>query len=163
MVRYWADANVFIEAHRRENPVKMAVGFWAWMSEQVEKGVIVCPRRVYQEIAEQEDHRDELALWFQARREKGLCLPPNKAVQKQVGEVNTYVFTNFRNPHFNDFAQGADSWVIAHAIVDKGIVVTQESSLRPLASKPRIPDVCKHFNVPFMSRLQMFRKLDAKY
>lgn len=141
----------------------MAESFWKWMSSRVEEGVIVCPRRVYQEIAENEEHQDALAKWFQSRRNRGLCVPSSKEVQDQVGIVNSYVFERYQSHQALAFSKGADSWVVAHAIIDHGIVVTQESSLQPQALKARIPDICKYFNVPCMSRLQMLRALSAKF
>ena len=163
MQRYWNDANVFIEAHQRAYPVEMAESFWKWMSAQVEKGLIVCPKMVYREIAENEDRKDALAQWFQSRREKGLCLRSSKEVERQVGILASHVFTKYEGHQAMSFAKGADLWVIAHAMVDTGIVVTQESNLQPDAKKPRIPDVCKHFNIPCMSRMQMLKALDAKF
>jgi hypothetical protein len=141
----------------------MAQSFWNWMSLRVDEGVIVCPRRVYQEIAENEDHQDALAKWFQSRRDRGLCIPSSKEVQIQVGVINTYVFETFEAHYALAFAKGADSWVIAHAMIDNAIVVTQESNLQPKAMKPRIPNVCKNFNVPFVSRMQMLKALGAKF
>lgn len=161
--RYWSDANVFIEAHQKTYPVDMAESFWEWMSLRVEEGVIVCPRRVYQEIAENEDHQDALAKWFQTRRTRGLCIRANKDVQNQVGIVSSYVFSKYQGHQAMAFTKGADPWVIAHAMVDSGIVVTQESNLQPQALKARIPDVCKHFNAPCVSRMQMLRALHAKF
>jgi Domain of unknown function (DUF4411) len=157
------DANVFIEAHQKSYPIEIAEGFWKWMSSHVVDGTIVCPRMVYQEIAENTDRRDLLSLWFQTRRDMGLCIGSNKPIQDHVGLINDYVFAKYNGPHGIMFSKGADSWVIAHALVDRGIVVTQESNLHPNASKPRIPDICKAFNVPFMDRLQMLRKLNAKF
>jgi hypothetical protein len=141
----------------------MAESFWKWMSTQVEESVIVCPRIVYREIAENEDHKDALARWFQTRREKGLCIRPSKEVQNQVGVLASYVFATYEGYQATAFAKGADLWVIAHAMVDTGIVVTQESNLQPKALKPRIPDVCKRFNVPCVSRMQMLKALNAKF
>lgn len=163
MFRYWNDANVFIEAHQRVYPVEMAESFWKWMSMRVDEGRIVCPRRVYQEIAENEGHQDALARWFQTRRDKGLCISSSKEVQNQVGIVNSYVFSTYQGHYALLFARGADSWVIAHATIDKGTVVTQESNLQPNALKPRIPDICRHFNVPCVSRMQMLKALGAKF
>lgn len=163
MPRYWNDANVFIEAHQKTYPIEMVPSFWKWMAARVEEGVIACPRRVYKEIAENEDRQDALAKWFQAKRDRGLCVPSNRDVQDQVGIVNSYVFAAYAYHQAIAFANGADSWVIAHAIVDSGIVVTQESNSRPKSAKARIPDVCKYFNVPCMGRIQMLKKLDAKF
>jgi Domain of unknown function (DUF4411) len=161
--RYWVDANVFIEAHQKSYPMDIAEGFWKWMSSRVADGTIVCPRMVYQEIAENTDRRDLLSLWFQSRHDAGLCIGSNKPIQDQVGLINAYVYAKYKYPHGTVFAKGADSWVIAHALVDHGIVVTQESNLHPNAKKPRIPDICKAFNVPFMDRLQMLKNLKARF
>ena len=163
MQRYWSDANVFIEAHQRTYPVDMAESFWEWMSSRIKEGVIVCPRMVYKEIAENEDHQDALARWFQSRRNQGLCIRSRREVQDQVGIINGYTFSKYQGHQAMAFAKGADSWVIAHAMVDTGIVVTQESTLQPQSLKARIPDICKHFNVPCVSRMQMLRTLNAKF
>jgi hypothetical protein len=80
-----------------------------------------------------------------------------------VGVVASYGFATYEGYHASAFAKGADSWVIGHAIVDAGIVVTQESNLQPKALKPRIRDVCKHFNVPCITRMQMLKALAAKF
>jgi hypothetical protein len=161
--RYWNDANVFIEAHQKSYPVEMAESFWNWMSARVDEGTIVCPRRVYQEIAENEDREDALAKWFQSRRERGLCIKSDEEVQRHVGIVTEYVFTKYQSNQAIEFSKGGDSWVIAHAMADNGIVVTQESNLHPNSLKARIPDVCKYFNVPFMGRMQMLKVLGARF
>ena len=163
MQRYWLDANVLIEAHRRSYPIGIVVSFWTWLGGQVENSVVVCPRRVYQELAEQEDHKDELSVWVQNRRNKGLCIMPSKEVTAQVGHILEFVFANYQAPQAYDFSKGGDVWVVAHALDDSGTVVTQESGLRPQARKVRIPDVCKHFHVKCIDTLQMLKELGAKF
>jgi hypothetical protein len=163
MPRYWLDANVLIEAHRRSNPIGIAVSFWAWLATQVEGGIIVCPRSVYQEIAEQEDHRDEVARWVQNRKEKGLCVPPTREVTAHVGVIMQYVFEKYLPQHAYEFGKGGDAWVIGHALDDGGTVVTQESELHPDAKKARIPDVCRHFDVRCVNTVEMLRLLKAKF
>lgn len=163
MPRYWNDANVFIEAHQKTYPIEMMPSFWSWLSLRIEEGVIGCPRQVYHEVAENEDHKDALAKWFQTRREKGLCVAPDERVTRHVGILTTWVYQEYKSHQATAFAYGADSWVVAHAMVDRGIVVTQESNSRPKSAKVRIPDVCKHFDVPYMTRIQMLKALDAKF
>lgn len=153
-------------AHRgtqRYYPIGVAVSFWTWLSGQVEDGVIVCPRRVYQELAEQEDHRDELSLWVQNRRNKGLCIMPSKEITAQVGDILNFVFAHYEGPQAYDFSKGGDVWVIAHARDDAGTVITQESGLHPKARKVRIPDVCKHFQVKCLNTVDMLKELKAKF
>jgi hypothetical protein len=79
-----------------------------------------------------------------------------------VGIISDYVFTRYKQHQALDFSKGADPWVIAHALDDNGIVVTQESSLRPDAQKARIPDVCKHFDMRCIDGIQMLKDLRAK-
>lgn len=163
MPRYWLDANVLIEAHRRSYPIGIVVSFWAWLAKHVEDGVVVCPRSVYQEIAEQEGHQDEIAQWVQTRKDKGLCVPSTREVQARVDEILQHVFERYKPEHAFDFSKGGDVWVIAHALEENGIVVTLESDLRPNAHKARIPDVCKRFDVRCMNTVEMLKALKAKF
>jgi len=162
MTHYWLDASVFIEAHNRTYPMGIMNSYWKWMAGRVADGTIVCPKLVYQEVVDGHERQDELAKWFQTRKSSGLCVASDQAVQAQVGLISDYVFTEYKQHQALDFSNGADPWVIAHALHDKGIVVTQESSLRPKAHKARIPDVCKHFNVPCIDGIKMLRDLKAK-
>jgi hypothetical protein len=53
-------------------------------------------RRVYQEVAEQEQHKnDELAKWMRHRREKRLCIPASKQVHGRIQEINEHIFTKY--------------------------------------------------------------------
>jgi hypothetical protein len=160
--RYWLDASVFIEAQNRTYPIGIVDSYWRWLAGQVEAGRIVCPKRVFQEIVEGHERQDDLAKWFQARRGDGLCIASDRSVQKQVGIISTHVFSVYRSHQAMRFSDGADPWIIAHAQVDDGTVVTQESSLRPNSHKVRIPDLCRHFNVRCIDGLQMMKDLNAK-
>jgi uncharacterized protein DUF4411 len=80
-------------------------------------------------------------------------------------EIESYIFSN---PQFDQyecwkFSDGGDPWVIAHAKADGGVVVTQESTLHPLAKKPRVPDICKPFGVACLNTIQMFEKLKVTF
>jgi hypothetical protein len=142
----------------------MADSFWEWTAGKVHDGYIVSPRRVYQEVAENEKHQDELAKWMRHRRDKGLCVAPSRAVQERVQAIEEHVFTKYIVVEAWDFSKGADPWVIAHAMEDgQGIVVTKESDSRPNAQKARIPDVCDHFNVKCVDTLEMLKQLKAKF
>jgi hypothetical protein len=162
--RYWIDASVWIEAHLRSYPIGIADSFWKWVAGQVECGNIVSPRRVYQEVAEHEKHKDdELAKWVRHRRERGLCIPPSRSVQDRIHDIGEHIFTKYLVVEAWDFQKGADPWIVAHALEDHGIVVTKESETRPNAQKVRIPDVCDHFNVKCIDTLEMLKQLKARF
>lgn len=161
--RYWMDANVIIEAQRRTYPIGLtpSESFWNWLAAKVEAGRIVCTKMVYLEVAENQGHQDRLAKWFQVRREMGLCIKPSQQVQARVGAITTQIFSSHRYPqhHAMKFARGADPWLIAHAWDDSGVVVTQESDLKPEAHVVRIPDVCDTFNIRCINLLGMMQEL----
>jgi len=163
MPRYWLDANVLIEANNRSYPIDVAKTFWLRLAEQIQLGNVVSARRVYQELAEHEKHQDAVASFVKARRQH-LCIAPSREVQQAVDEVERYVFGG-RYPVAEawKFSKGGDPWIVAHAMVDKGVVVTQESALRPNAQVVRVPDVCQHFRVQCANTLEMFRSLGVTF
>jgi Domain of unknown function (DUF4411) len=163
--RFWMDTNVLIEAHHRWYPIGRAVTFWNRLAEQVEAGNILCPKRVYKELAEQENHQDEIAQWVRVRKDRGLCVPSNRDVEKKVGEIGEWIYSNHQFDHSEcwKFCKGGDPWVIAHALVARDMVVTQESNLHPQATKPLIPDVCHRFGVEYVNVMRMFETLDVTF
>jgi hypothetical protein len=48
-------------------------------------------------------------------------------------------------------------------MVENGVVVTQESALRPTAQVARVPDVSQNFNVHCVDTLEMFRLLGVTF
>jgi hypothetical protein len=159
--RYWLDADVLIGASK-DVPFDTWKQFWGWMAARVERGELVSPRAVYKEVAENEDHQDELARWVSNRKAKGLCITPSRRVQDKVKEITKYILAKHKPEQALDFLKGGDVWVIAHALEDDGIVVTQESSEHPRAEKARIPDVCKYFGVTCINRNEMLKKEKAE-
>jgi hypothetical protein len=160
---YWLDTNVFIQA--KNGPYKFRVFgvSWAFLHEQIEAGLIRCPRMVYQEIVNNEQPRDELANWIKTRRQSGLFVDPNAEVQKAMKTVADHVIGNYEQQHAGHFLSGADPWLIAHAIHSEGVVVTHESARRPQAKAARIPDVCDAFKVPCIDMYEMLDRLGANF
>ena len=163
MSRFWLDANVLIEAHNRSYPIDVAVTFWGRIAEQIEKGNLVCPKRVYKELAEHEKHQDKVAEFVKTRRTRGLCIYPSRGVQDAVGKIEGYIFDRYTWESAWHFSKGGDPWVIAHAIDESGTVVTYESALHPDSQKARIPDVCKHFGVDCINLNEMARRLKVTW
>jgi hypothetical protein len=154
---YWLDADVFIQA--KNGPYKRVPKFWSFLSHQLELGNLRSPKVVYDEVSRGDD---ELASWFVARKEKGLCMNASAAVQSCYGQIGDHVWGGKYRPHQSrDFLRGGDGWVIAHAMDCKGIVVTQES-LRKLRGKIKVPTICKIFEVQCMNTYEMLDKLKAE-
>ena len=161
MPEYWLDSNIFIEGKKGPYGFDIAPRFWVLIDELVAGGRISCPMRVYDELL---DGQDDLAAWAQERRESGLFLEPEAAVQETFAQIAGYVQASYPNTNSTQrFLDRADPWVIAHAIVEGSAVVTMEIAVQPNVQKVKIPNVCCHFNVPCVNTYQMLRELGVRW
>jgi hypothetical protein len=163
MTRFWLDASFFIHASRNLYAFDINESFWAWLDDRILEGVVVSPKRVYEEVTANLKHQDALARWVKSRKRNGLCIPPDAAVQRVAKDVSDYIFSG-RYPIEEawDFSRGADAWVISHAKADGGHVVTCESQQHPEANKVRIPDVCHNFKVECYDIIGAMRVMKAR-
>ena len=160
---YWLDANVYITAKHTSYRFNTFPVFWSFLSERLEAGAIRSPKLVYQEIVNNEE--DVLSNWAKTRRSNGLCVSPSSQVQEAFRRIADYLQSNVRypQPQVAQFLSGADPWLIAHAIVEGGTVVTLETDLKPESHKARIPDVCDHFRVRCINTSDLLEELDATF
>jgi len=63
----------------------------------------------------------------------------------------------------DEFAGGADGWLVAYAISTGYTAVTQEVLAPYVKKKVPIPNVCQHFNVTCIDTFEMMRKLGMRY
>lgn len=159
MAVYWIDAVVLIQASNAYYPFERVPKFWTFISQQLEKGTIMAPKIVWQEITA---GNDSLAQWALHRREKGLCVAADKAVQEHIGTISAHVVEHYKAHQANEFLVGGDAWVIAHALESDGTVVTQEST-RSHKAKVTIPTVCKALNVRCIDTFAMLKELGARF
>ena len=126
-----------LQTRTQEGEISSPTSFWKTLAGLVDAGKVVSPRRVYQELTENEKHQDYVKA-FVSPRKKQLCQPSNKEIGELVGQIELHIFSFQQYDHGEcwRFSKGGDPWVIAHAIVDKGIVISQESHLHPQAKKP---------------------------
>jgi hypothetical protein len=146
---YWLDTDILVWAKNSPYPFDSRVGaeFWKLMEEGFKSGRVKMSNRVYKEITEGREEKDQLASWLSIREH--LCLPTTKEIYAFSREIANYLYGGehgYAMRWVNRFATGADAWAIAYAAVDRGAVATREESA-PKSKKPKIPDVCKHFNV----------------
>jgi hypothetical protein len=146
---YWIDTDTLVWAKNNAYPLNSKIGaeFWSLIEDGIESGLIKMPRRVFKEITEGRDAKDDLALWLTRRNNLGT--PSSKSEQDFVSLIATYLYDNhprYVTRHINEFARGADPWLIAYAAVDGGAVVSREKA-EPESTKPKVPDVCRQFHV----------------
>ena len=125
------------------------------MEEMSDASLLACPRMVYNELL---DHQDDLANWAREREEAGMFTYPDAAVQQEFQRVCTYTTRRYPdNQARRRFLDRVDPWIIAHAIVKGGAVVTHEQKDSDTSNKVKIPNVCERFNVNCIDVYQMLR------
>jgi len=162
---YWLDSDVLVYAKDNIAPFGYTdfSGFWNMIERNIASGSIKITKRNYQEIVDGRENKDELAKWLKNRKGEGVCVAPSKDVQAFAAKIGEYVFSNdhFYARHRNRFSGGADAWLIAQAAIEGGTVVTREVS-HPEAHAPKIPDLCDHFGVKFITLIALMKILGTQ-
>ena len=160
MPDYWLDSNIFITSKNGAYAFDIAPGFWKFIDEHAGEGKIATSTLVYDELVESDD---ELAKWAKARRNSGLFIAPDRAVQSSLSEIADYVKNRYESAFAGPFLARADPWLIAHARAKGGAVVTYEVLVPENSKRPKIPNVCRHFRVPCGTLWEMLRRLGASF
>lgn len=155
---YWLDTDVLIQAKNKPYKMERVPQFWTFLSSQLEAGVIKASKLVYEELIK---GNDDLANWCKQRKAKGLCVSPNEDVQKCYAKIAVHVFAKYSQHQASIFLNGADGWVIAHALVDGDTVVSLELPKRTKTAI-KIPTVCKVLGVKCIDTYDMLDSLDFK-
>lgn len=136
-VRYCLDTSVFINGWNKRYRVDVFPSLWEKLNVLLHKGTAFSCDEVYRELVYQDD---ALAEWAKARKQF-FELPTEETV---------LTFRELIHHYPNFAAQGgtgndADPWLIAHAILAKAIVVTDEqAATNPKSTKPpKIPNICE--------------------
>jgi hypothetical protein len=159
---YVLDANVLIEASRRYYAFEIAPGFWKSLVQRVNEGRVVSIDHIEAEIARGNDDlwdwaKQNLAPWF---------LPTDDDVTIQrYGQIVEWVQSQgqFSEAAKDDFHGGADGWLVAYALSDGCVVVTQETYNADAKRRVPIPNICREFKVPVVDTFKMLRELGVKW
>ena len=135
---------------RRIYPPDVFPGAWAKLSSLADLGLLVSIEEVSEELKCQED--DIVCEW--AREHSAIFHALDGPVQKIAREI---LSTHSNLVDLKRHKSGADSFVVAHAILNKCTVVTEENPSGG-TNKSKIPDVCRAYNVECIKLLEMLRR-----
>ena|SRR3712207_5614930 len=147
------DTSALVGAWVRAYPPDVFPRLWTTLEELAERGGVVSPDEVRHELAAK---ADDLHEWAEAHAAMFVPLDAEQmaatreilaAFPRLVGELAE------RNR--------ADPFVIALARVRRLTVVTEERG--GTATRPRIPLVCQHFDVPCMTTLEFIRAVGLTF
>lgn len=116
---------------------------------------------VYKEIT---DYGDELSKWAKQRPEQFVDVD-DLETQKIFGHIAEHVM-GLKLPKENEkirFLEGADPWLIAKASSSGFTIVTHEVPVPENSQKIKIPNICRDFDVPYISSFDLLDTLNAKF
>ena len=160
--RFAIDTNILVSCHRQIYPFDMAPAFWRQLTEKGGQKVILIDK-VREEILRNDD---KLSDWL---KENGDSFTIKKVDTLPVIQCYSKIITVIkRNEKYKesakaDFASVADSWLCAYAMAYDEVIVTSEKYEPEIKKKIKIPNVCKEFNLQYISLLQFMRELDIRF
>jgi hypothetical protein len=157
---YLLDTNVFIQAKNLHYGLDFCPAFWDWLVQQNGRSRVHSIQKVGDELAA---GADELTGWAEERGE-GFFLAPDESILKAVSAVSSWVNSQmqFRPAAVNLFFQGADYYLIAHALAHNCTVVTHEKASDAQRTVP-IPNVCIGVKLKCMTPYEMLRFEQARF
>lgn len=161
---YLLDTNFFIEAHHRNYPPDVVLGFWTKVIALANAGKIISIDKVENEI-----HDHALKDWCTKSLPAGF-FQSTTTIGTSYAKVSTWAASKLGKPYNSkaiaDFLQinRADAWLIAYSIANGNLpIVTYEVSAPTVQGIIKIPDVCTAFTVSSMLPIQMFRRLKETF
>lgn len=160
--KYFLDTNIFITPYRTYYAMDIVPSFWTALSDTaIKTGQLFIPDMVKNEIVRE---NDPLSSW----------LKDNLSCFKETVSSSIKVQSFFReivdwieqNEHYKENAKKifldsgcADPWIIAHAKINGGKVVTLETPDPNSKRRIKIPDVCTQFQVPYITLYSFMREM----
>lgn len=163
--RYVLDANVFIQAHRRHYAFDICPGFWDLLVKQHSARTVCSIDKIREEIAAGQDG-DELKKWVKNKQSLDGFFKGTEdrevlaAFRKMMSWVQNHL--GFTSVAKAEFADSADSWLVAYAAANGLAVVTHEEFDDQVRKRVPIPNLCAQFGVDYLDTFQMLRELEAK-
>ncbi len=160
---YFLDANTLIEAKNRYYRMTVCPAYWSWVQRSHGAGVVSSIEPVGVELRR---GNDELAEW--AKNQAGLFLPvSDEATQHAFAQVAAHVASQaaaMKAGTLEEFLDGADPWLIAKAMTTQdAVIVTHEQFNVQMRRKYSIPNVCQHFDVPWIDTFELLSRTDARF
>ena len=153
MTKYLLDTNVFIQASNREYGFDVCPGFWDWLIEKNQSGLVASIGKVAEEI-----RKDEPLVAWVRERGNGFFLEEDDAMMGKLQVVSRWATSKgYKNEALRKFFKGADYYLIAYALAHDYIVVTHEVYSRNNKSI-KIPNVCEDLRLRCMNPYKMLRQ-----
>lgn len=155
---YLVDANILIEAKNRYYGFDIAPGFWTWLEQAHNNGLVCSIEAVRTELLA---GSDELSTW--AQNNGSFFLPLDGAAAAQFAPLTAWANSqNFLPAALAAFAgNAADYQLVAFAAAHGHTMVTHELSNPARRNRVMIPDACTALGVSSIGTFEMMRRTGA--
>lgn len=158
---YVLDANVFIEAKKRYYGFDICPGFWTYLEREMTSGTV---RSIDAIKAELVGLGDDLSTW--ATNHPTFFDRPGAAFAASMTRVSTWVTgpgLTYTQAAITEFLSTADSVLVAHALAENQILVTEERSHPRSERRVMIPDACGAVGVTCMTTFAFLRAENVRF
>jgi hypothetical protein len=160
-LNYLLDSNTYIQAKNFHYDMDFCPAYWDWLDSQFISGQLASISSVYDELS---SYGDELSTWVKARRGHFLPITEDETQEKYAEIVqHVYELENKNPENVANFLDKADPWLIAKAEVTGATIVTHEVLDPPNSKRVKIPNICKEFDVDYITTYQLLRTLEARF
>lgn len=156
---YLLDSNVLITAKNNHYGFDFCPAFWEWLDTAHASSTVVSVERVDDELTQRDD---DLSDWARARR--AFFLPLTGADVRAVAQVNRWANDS---PDYDaaakaEFADAADSFLVAQALAGSHTVVTHER-ISDGRKRIKIPNAAAAHGVKWCTPFHMLRVERARF
>ncbi len=156
-VIYSLDTSALIAAFHERYPIANFPTLWHKIEELIKSNRLKMSQVVFDEAMRDSEIRqwcnqNHLKQYFQ--------VPIDEFVQEKASEI----LSEFPRLVDNRSGKsGADPWVIAFALTSENCIVVTEEGPTDSVDRPKIPDVCKHFEVECIKVVDVIKKEEWKF
>ena len=149
---YSLDTSALIAAFHERYPIENFPSLWRKIEELIRNGRLKMSQIVFDEAMRDTD----IKQWCDEYQLKpDFQVPIDELVQEQVSEV----LSEFPRLVDNRTGKsGADPWVIALALTAENYIVLTEENPTDSKNRPKIPDVCDHFNLQCIKVVDLIKR-----
>jgi len=152
---YLIDMSSLKELHDRY-PIKLFRSIWQNIDSLIHNGQLHSHIEVYREIKNTTNPQDRLLLW--SNRNKKIFSGIDDCQIQKIDLIKLKYNPQYWNNKIDRPAPWADPYIIAMAICESGIIITQEHKTK----ENRIPLIASQFTIRSLNLLEFFDELKIK-
>lgn len=150
------DTNIFI-ASSNVLPEDVWPSFWVKLAEQISIGNFVTSIKVKEEL---DKGYGFLTDWIKANAPKSFFKGVDINVMQEYAKLQQWASSRqYRETAVKEFAEVADSFIVATASANNWTLVTNETSSPESKKRIKIPDACDFLGVKYCNLNDAFRSL----